>query len=284
MSRSALDAYLAQLKEIVERGELEERIYSTAFVLSPFIISLVLTALIIIFVALSAITGSGYNIEYTSSFQGPQAGPAPDETLTVAALAALIGWFILAIIALSILEAYIIYKLVDRENVHWRRITLLYENLLGFLEALGVDHARLVALRSKVEELKMRLNTRSAALWAILYVLFGVVIFYILHFLSRDAYEHAILENSILEGVTNILSGYGVTVTPPLRFTKLHDRNTVLYIAASILTLGLFLIYWIYEANRDWNEHVAEHRVLERRLLEALSEASRKSQAGQTGA
>jgi len=54
-------------------------------------------------------------------------------------------------------------------------------------------------------------------------------------------------------------------------------RNTVLYTLASLATLGLFTVYWMYVLASDSNNHLTAHRLYEKRLLEALEKLVEKA-------
>ena len=51
---------------------------------------------------------------------------------------------------------------------------------------------------------------------------------------------------------------------------RFPDRNTIMYFVLTVLTLGLFEIYWLYTLINDPNEHFREHRIIEAKILEAL--------------
>jgi len=50
----------------------------------------------------------------------------------------------------------------------------------------------------------------------------------------------------------------------------LKERNVLLYALATILTLGIFTIYWFYAVTKDQNEHFMTHERFESKLISAL--------------
>ena len=56
----------------------------------------------------------------------------------------------------------------------------------------------------------------------------------------------------------------------PRRETILPDRSFVLYLILTIITLGIFGIYWLYVLLKDPNEHFKHHILVEDRLLGQL--------------
>ena len=70
--------------------------------------------------------------------------------------------------------------------------------------------------------------------------------------------------------LSGLLKRYGVYAEPIVQ--TMPDRNTVLYIVLTIVTLGLFLLYWVYVVTNDPNKHFAVHRSVEQNLVRALEE------------
>jgi len=178
---------------------------------------------------------------------------------------------------------YVVYKLVERRNEHFRRTHLLYENLLNLLKAKEGSSPEVVSLESTLQEMRHGENEKNAGLYAVLALFLGflnyvipalnwVVWFYVAHFLNKDFRKHEVRESRVMDLTSSILKKYGVET--PMKFErKFPNRSTILYIVLSIVTLGIFTLYWMYTLANDPNNHFKQHRALEAKLLSALESA-----------
>ena len=93
-------------------------------------------------------------------------------------------------------------------------------------------------------------------------VIIGLVIVY---YLTVDYYYHEQGEIAFLGKVSVALgkNGSSLTVNPT---SPLHRRSYGLYILFTIITLGIFGIYWAYVLFHDPNKHFDTHEVWEREL------------------
>jgi len=87
----------------------------------------------------------------------------------------------------------------------------------------------------------------------------------ILYYLTVDYYYHEQGEIAFLGKVSVALgkSGSSVVVNPA---SPLHRRSYGLYIFLSVITLGIFGIYWAYVIFRDPNQHFDTHDFWESEL------------------
>ena len=73
-----------------------------------------------------------------------------------------------------------------------------------------------------------------------------------------------------LEDISKVLGKCGITFSLPRRTVVLPDRSFVLYLILTIITLGLFGIYWLYVLLKDPNEHFKHHILVEDQLFGQL--------------
>ena len=182
--------------------------------------------------------------------------------------------FALLAIALAavIVSLYVFYKLIVRRNQHFKRVRLLYTNVADLLEGLG--SARAVSVRSIVREMEVEEQERSAVLWIVLTLLVGIVAFYVYHFLNKDFHRHSIREKRLLEEVARGLEEVGVAPAfTPEELRVVPSRSTLVYILLSLITAGVFGLYWLYTLTKDPNEHFRSHRRIEKSLVSALERA-----------
>jgi len=62
----------------------------------------------------------------------------------------------------------------------------------------------------------------------------------------------------------------GINFSVPRRTEAMPDRSSVLYLILTIITAGLFGIYWVYVLLKDPIEHFKYHIQAESQLLSAL--------------
>ncbi|MBO8181663.1 MAG: DUF4234 domain-containing protein [Archaeoglobus sp.] len=233
----------------------------------------------LVFIATSSNINAFDSYSYTSSY--PQSystystypyshssADAIDELGVVAIL--LILFIMLAGLALNI---YVIYKWVSRRNEHFKRQRLLFRAIIGYLRAKSPEDGtlnQLNRLESLLNEIEAEEEEKNAVLWALIqFVPYvgGILLLYVYHFLNKDFWRHERREDHFLDVVSSILVDenhffYDSACVP--------NRNTVLYVVLSIVTLGFFGLYWVYTLTKDPNEHFKRHVRWETQLLQAL--------------
>ncbi len=255
MSRELAYAHLAELRDIVARREYTDRI--VPLWLPYTAVLLVLTSTVL------AALGRG----------GPKAGGA--HTPAAAAASPLEALATLLFIAGLAVWAYTVYSWVWRRDEHFERSRLLHRTLVDLLESLRLSDPELAVIRGRVEEMREREKRRGAVLWALATLFIGILFLYVAHFLTRDFAEHEERERSIALHLSKILERRGIHLAPPQR--TVEHNNTALYIILSIVTLGLFTLYWAYLLTVEPNRHLREHASYEDRLLDALEKLVEKS-------
>lgn len=174
--------------------------------------------------------------------------------------------FILGIVSF-VVGIYVLYKWISRRNDHFKRVNLLYSDVLDYLEEKGAEDVQ--PIKRDLREMETESDEKSAVLWIVLSIVLPPVILYVFHFLTKDFYGHQKRENFILEDVSESINNSG----GEFRFDGydgVKDRNTILYIVLSIITLGLFGLYWIYVLTRDPNRHFKQSTRAEKDLLASL--------------
>ncbi len=103
-----------------------------------------------------------------------------------------------------------------------------------------------------------------APLWVLSFaaLIVGLVVVY---HLTTDYFYHEQGEIAFLQRVTTALGKKGAALTTTAS-NPLHTRSFGLYIFLSIITLGIFLLYWAYVIFKDPNQHFDTHQVWESEL------------------
>ncbi len=237
MTSNPAKEYVSMLKRYVEEGARTDYIMPVILAFAPVIVSVFAS---ILFIAGMAASSTG---------------------LVVAGL--------VVYIVAAVLYIYVVYKLIDRRNKHFERTKGLYTTIADAAEALGLPNAS--AIRMKARELTLKYEEKGAVLWAILGALINILLLYVFHFLNKDFYHHSKDEQVLLHEVFDGLKAKGVAPSfRPEQFVTVPDRNTILYIVLSLITFGIFMLYWIYVLVKDPNEHFKSHRVMEQELVKSF--------------
>jgi len=204
---------------------------------------------------------------------GPPSPPGPE--LIVAPFVIWIALVYLLGIVGFIVSIVLIYKLVKRRSTHFKRQQFLIEDVISALRTLAKKkevnvEVELSSCERTVREVRAEETEKDAVLWAILSAIVILAHWYVNYFLMKDFYKHERREDGFWEDVKSVLNKCGVTFSLPRRTEVLPDRSFVLYLILTIITLGLFGIYWLYVLLKDSNEHFKYHIQIEDELLSAL--------------
>lgn len=180
------------------------------------------------------------------------------------------------LIAGAIISLYVIYKWIQRRNNHFNRLQMLNESFTNYLEekasSRDIDISNITSnIKRDIRDAEREETEKNSILYIILYLVFNPVLLYIFHFLNKDFVNHAHREEDILEGFNRALEKLGVE--EKIRaFSKdrIPERNTIIYIVLSFVTLGIFIFYWVYTLTIDPNEHFKEHQTIEKEINEIV--------------
>ncbi len=209
---------------------------------------------------------------------GPTVPPGPTYSPVFPFVPVLFGWVMLLLLlgVIGFIVSLILrYKLVKRRNMHFNRQQFLFEDITSAVRTIaekkGVDvEAGLSSCNRTVREARAEETEKGAVLWAILSAIIFLAEWYVSYFLMKDFYKHERREDGFWEDLKNLLNKIGVTVSLPRRMEATPDRSFVLYLILTIITVGLFRIYWLYVLLKDPNEHFKYHIQVEDELLSAL--------------
>jgi hypothetical protein len=203
----------------------------------------------------------------------------PEEPLVALPLfVGLIVLLVLLAIIGFIVSIILTYKLIKRRNTHFKRQMFLSEDVVTAVKTIaakkGVDvEPILSSVERTVRETKAEETEKGAVLWAILTAvpyIGSLAQWYVYYFLMKDFYKHERREDDFWEDLTRTLDKCGVTFSVPRRTEATPNRSFVLYLILTIITVGLFGIYWLYVLLKDPNEHFKYHVQAEDQLLSTL--------------
>ena len=277
------DSGLENLRRGVRDRANTDKILSPAWVLLPLIavaigVVVATSVLVLAFTAVASIP-----IEDLEGFDplNPDFDlniPPPSVSGLPGALALISSFGLIGGLLSSLLYAYLLYILLSRRNKHFRRQSRFSEDFISHLRSLtskkGLDEeVGLSNLERTAREMKNTDDEKSAILWTLLAFIPIVNVFailYILYFLGKDFRIHERNEDGFIEDSGRILQNVGLELSVR-RMDPTPNRSFILYIILSIVTFGLFGIYWLYTLIADPNAHFKHHQQYEDDLISKLS-------------
>lgn len=186
-------------------------------------------------------------------------------------------YIVLTIITFGIYGIYAHYKLIQREQEHFERMTRFNSDLYTLAVEQAEDTGKTAEFSTQLDELRVmdeefqRLQAtdeRSPALWTIISIItLGIAYLYVYWFLHKDLMDHQRAEAEYVEKASILLNKLGIGKHPVTVEQVVHERSYPLYLLISILTLGLFGIYWNYTFFKDGNNHFREQQRFEDQLM-----------------
>ena len=189
-----------------------------------------------------------------------------------------LAFLLVAIIIGGLIMLYLVYLWLQRINDHFDRVRGLIRNLIYILENTGFrDDARRIDEELRELEYKMG-GERSPILWAILVFLVGILIWYVLHMVNESLRKIGKGEYEVMKRLDVLAKNLGIEgfKYDISKIEKVPRRDTVLYIILSIITFGIFTVYWAYVATVDINNHFKIHMEYEEEILNIVEELIRK--------
>jgi len=230
-----------QFVEAIRARPKTDQILSVMWILLPVLASLAITVAVCIGMIVLAFSG----------------------WVTGAVIVWVVG-IVVAIVIAAILFAVLNYKLIDRQNLHSKREAMLRAALIEYIRIKSRERNMSQMLSSHIAtmdsiqyEARANEGEHSATLWAILiFIPFVGFIFlaYMLYFLTKFGYEHDKRWHAFTQQAQASSSHLGMTVILP-SWRSLPERSFIIYLIVTVLTMGLFLIYWYYVLIKDMNDH-----------------------------
>lgn len=196
--------------------------------------------------------------------------------------------FIVSIIASFALVAVLTYQLVERQDEHFQREAQLRMGILSFLRSAAGSPEREATIAIELATINTLHNQalyeerpHNATAWAILVagggILFAFTLIlgviglilglYMFSFLMNNMAAHDNRWSMLAQQTGSALQKLGYSTNPAHWGTvRLQGRSFGLYTLLTIITLGLFMFYWLYILIKDPNEHFARQAYVENNL------------------
>jgi len=217
-----------------------------------------------IFSMISYFSSFTSNINYTSSIY------TPSQYTGIIGILSLIGGVIVIGALFIILEIYVFHRWLDARNKHFNRSREFYKLLFEYMKDKVPDKYkdRLYELKGSIDTLyNLKRRDIGSVAWAIIVTIFSLGIFLLVH-LTIDYYLHRRLEEEVAYKLNDFFTSMGL---PKVEWREdYEEREVLLYALLSLLTIGLFQIYWFYVISKDQNEHFDTHSRFEERVINNL--------------
>lgn len=183
---------------------------------------------------------------------------------------------LLSIITCGIYGWYIIYKLVQRRDEHFKRMAGVAESAIAQLRAKAQGREDAVTAElSQLEQVRLQMNTmsaeRGAAIWLLIAIFtFGIGYMILYYLLMQDYVQHDAVEAQFFTLMSNALNKLGLSEQAGQAARTVPDREYVTFLVLTLVTCGIYGIYWMYVMIKDFNDHFMAQVPWEDFLLQAL--------------
>ena len=167
-----------------------------------------------------------------------------------------------------------VFFLVRRRNSHFNRQILLYEDLVSVSKELSskknADVSFLINnMDRSLREARLEEVEKNATLWALFSFPFGLI--YSGYFLLKDFYKHERREDLFVQDLLRTLYQLGIPINLPYRNPPIPDRSFALYFILTLITGGIFGVYWVYVLVSDPNNHFRQQMSIEDTVMAQVS-------------
>jgi hypothetical protein len=171
------------------------------------------------------------------------------------------GWTLLTC---GIYGLYVVYQLVRRARDHnARRLELLdaatsyaweQAQSRGLAEELRPNFDRIGSHLAVLRQ--MTADFRDPVIWTVLAVVASGIVQIILYILlDQDLVKHDTNEGAVEAELATIYSRLGATVPQPDPSRVKAQHNYVSRIIVTLVTCGIYGLWWLYDVMTDWNKH-----------------------------
>lgn len=192
--------------------------------------------------------------------------------------------FLLTLITCGIYGIYILYKLMDRRLQHFERMISFRYYLIQVIREQAQAAGRQEELEPEMQQLeglhleasnRDRAGEKSPVLWLVLSIVIGFVMYYVYYFLNDDFRAHEANEQMFMFKAGELMQKLGMTEQQVVTNMVVPERNFVTFLILTIITCGIYGIYWWYTLITDVNNHFDNHAWWESQVYAIVS--------GQTG-
>ncbi len=187
---------------------------------------------------------------------------------------------LLTVVTCGIYGWYIFYKLMERRDMHLARIANMVNTSVALLNEKAAASGKTELIGQEVAQLAMiqremfdQSRERGAALWLVLAIFTGIALWIGYYFLMDDFTKHDQLEAQYFTLMSSALAKMELSTQASQAAPSIPERNFVAYLILSIVTCGIYSLYWMYVLIDDVNRHVEAQIQWEDFIYSALASA-----------
>jgi Domain of unknown function (DUF4234) len=177
----------------------------------------------------------------------------------------------LTIVGGAIYSIVTYFRLVNRQTLHCIREQDLWQQILTAQSEYATGHHMTEATESlgraqaMLTDLRVRETAKNPWVHAIVGPIFtlGLWSFYTWHFLTVGWREHAERHADLEQAIASAFRDLGLHNATITDVPNIPERNYWVYLGLTVITLGLFGIYWLYVVMADGNNHMKYHAFVE---------------------
>jgi hypothetical protein len=182
---------------------------------------------------------------------------------------------LLSLVTCGIYGFYIIYKLVQRRDEHFRRMAAVADTAIASLREKARGREELIAPElAQLDQVRMQMNAmateRGAAIWLLICALTGIGTFILYYLLMQDYVQHDQVEAQFFTLMSGALAKLGLSAQAAQAVPSVPQREFVTFLLLSIVTCGIYGLYWMYVMIKDFNDHFMAQVAWEDFLVQAL--------------
>jgi hypothetical protein len=182
---------------------------------------------------------------------------------------------ILGVVIVGVLFALLVYKFVNRQNEHLKREVVLRSAIINYFREKGREQykdqmiaGQIATMDSINQEASYKEQENNTLLFTIM-AFIPLLDFYVLYVLNKFPYEHDSRWHAFTQQAQYAAGQIGINIMTP-SWKTLPRRSFLLYFILSIITGGIFGIYWLYTLINDPNEHYKAQWQFEDQLMSQL--------------
>ena len=188
--------------------------------------------------------------------------------------------FLLALVTCGIYGIYILYKLLDRRQSHFERLISFRYYLIQLLKEKAEADGKMAEVEQDISQLEAmhveasnrdRAGEKSPVLWTVLSIAVGVVVYYVYYFLNDDFRAHEANEQAFMNKASAVMQKLGMTEQPVVTSLMVPERNFIVFLILTIVTCGIYGIYWWYTLITDPNNHFDNHAAWESQVYAIIT-------------
>lgn len=187
--------------------------------------------------------------------------------------------FLLSIVTCGIYMFFILFKLMERREQHFERMVNLRTHLMDVLKEKAEAAGKTADLEEDMKQLegldydatnRDHKGDKSPVMWLVLSIVASPVVYYVYYFLNDDFRAHESNERQFMLKASEIMNKLNISENQIEPQLMVPERNFVTFLVLSIVTCGIYGIYWLYTIINDPNMHFDDHGVWEAQLLEQI--------------